>query len=51
MVAVAERFDRRAAGLLMARELEYLGKALSDPKRPLLALLAPRPGQKSGGNS
>ncbi|HYH82057.1 MAG TPA: phosphoglycerate kinase [Longimicrobium sp.] len=28
-----------AAGLLMARELEYLGGALEDPKRPFVAIL------------
>ncbi len=39
MVAVAERFDRRAAGYLMAKELEYFGKALSRPERPFIALL------------
>jgi 3-phosphoglycerate kinase len=39
MVAVAERFDRRAAGYLMAKELDYFGKALSSPGRPFVALL------------
>jgi phosphoglycerate kinase len=39
MVAVAELFDRRAAGFLMSKELEYFGKALSSPDRPFLALL------------
>jgi len=29
----------RAAGLLMARELEYFFKALNDPERPFLAIL------------
>lgn len=40
---VAESIRRRGgsavAGLLMARELEYLGTALSDPKRPFVAIL------------
>jgi len=39
MVALAERFDRRAAGFLMADEIEYFGKALSDPARPFDAVL------------
>jgi phosphoglycerate kinase len=39
MVGAAEKFERRAAGFLMSRELEYFGKALSAPVRPLLALL------------
>lgn len=30
---------QRAAGLLMARELEYFAKALENPKRPFLAIL------------
>lgn len=34
------RFVRQAAaGLLMEQELEYLGKALTDPERPFLAIL------------
>jgi phosphoglycerate kinase len=34
------RFVRQsAAGLLMERELEYLGKALSNPERPFVAVL------------
>jgi phosphoglycerate kinase len=39
MVAVAERFERRAAGFLMAKEIEYFGRALSSPERPFLAIL------------
>ncbi len=39
MVAVAELFDRRAAGFLMAKELEYFGRVLSSPARPFLAIL------------
>jgi len=39
MVALARHFDRRAAGLLMAKEIDYFGKALSDPARPFLAIL------------
>jgi phosphoglycerate kinase len=31
--------DEAAAGLLMARELEYLGKALEQPERPFVAVL------------
>jgi phosphoglycerate kinase len=39
MVAVAERFERRAAGFLLARELEYFGKALSEPALPFMTVL------------
>jgi 3-phosphoglycerate kinase len=39
MVAVAERFERRAAGFLMAKEIEYFGRALSAPERPFLTIL------------
>jgi phosphoglycerate kinase len=39
MVAVAERFQRRAAGFLMAREIEYFGRALAAPPHPFLAIL------------
>jgi 3-phosphoglycerate kinase len=39
MVGVAERFEKRAAGFLMMKELEYFDKALSSPAKPFLALL------------
>ena len=39
MVGVAEQFDRRAAGYLMAKELDYFGQALASPGRPFVALL------------
>jgi 3-phosphoglycerate kinase len=39
MVAVAERFQQRAAGFLMAKEIDYFGRALSSPARPFLAIL------------
>ena len=39
MVALAQRFPRRAAGFLLAREVEYLGRVLAAPERPFLALL------------
>jgi len=39
MVAVAEKFDRPAAGFLMAKELDYFARVLSDPARPFLAVL------------
>jgi phosphoglycerate kinase len=38
-VGVTAHFEQCAAGYLMARELQYLGRALDDPKRPFLALL------------
>ena len=31
--------DKNAAGLLMEKELEYLGKALSHPQKPFVAIL------------
>jgi len=39
MVAVAERFERRAAGFLMAREIDYFGRVLASPARPFLSIL------------
>jgi phosphoglycerate kinase len=39
VVAVAERFARRAAGRLMVREVEALGRLLGEPERPFAALL------------
>ena len=39
VVGAAEQFDRRAAGLLMERELDYLSEAVEDPKRPYVAVL------------
>jgi phosphoglycerate kinase len=38
-VGVAEHLRPAVAGLLMEKELEYLGGALSDPKRPFVAIL------------
>ena len=37
--AVASRFQDRAAGFLMEKEITYLGQALADPKRPFVAIL------------
>jgi phosphoglycerate kinase len=39
MVGVAERFEKRAAGFLMMKELQYFSRALSSPAKPFLALL------------
>ncbi len=36
---VAAHLKPAVAGLLMERELEYLGRALSNPKRPFIAIL------------
>jgi phosphoglycerate kinase len=36
---VGVNHSQRAAGLLLQKELAYFGKALSDPKRPFLAIL------------
>ena len=38
-VGVGEHFDVRAAGLLMEKELDALGKALDNPARPFIAIL------------
>jgi phosphoglycerate kinase len=38
-VGVAEHLRPAVAGLLMEKELEYLGGALADPKRPFIAIL------------
>jgi phosphoglycerate kinase len=38
-VGVGEYFDVRAAGFLMERELEALGRALENPARPFVAVL------------
>jgi 3-phosphoglycerate kinase len=39
MVAVARQFERRAAGYLMAKEIDYFGRALATPKRPFVTIL------------
>ena len=39
MVGVAERMPQRAMGFLLKKELDYLGKALEDPKRPFVAII------------
>lgn len=39
VVGVAELFERRAAGRLMAREVHALGKLLGEPDRPFVAIL------------
>ena len=36
---VARHVDRAAAGYLLAKEIEYFGKVLDNPARPLLAIL------------
>jgi phosphoglycerate kinase len=38
-VGITKFVDRSAAGFLMEKELEYLGKALEDPQRPFVAIL------------
>lgn len=38
-VGVAEHLQPAVAGLLMENELQYLGQALADPKRPFIAIL------------
>jgi phosphoglycerate kinase len=39
VVGVAERLPQKAAGRLMAREVEALGRLLGEPERPFAALL------------
>jgi phosphoglycerate kinase len=39
VVGITKFVAQAAAGLLMEQELSYLGKALSDPERPFLAIL------------
>jgi phosphoglycerate kinase len=36
---ITKFFERNAAGLLMEKELAYLGKALANPDRPFIAIL------------
>lgn len=38
-VGITKFVQKSAAGLLMQKELEYLGKALHDPQRPFVAIL------------
>src|SRR5262249_29181659 len=37
--AITRNFKRAAAGLLMEKELQYLGRALEKPERPFVAIL------------
>ncbi len=39
VAAIVPFFPRAAAGLLMEKELEYLGRVLTNPERPLVAIL------------
>jgi phosphoglycerate kinase len=39
VVGITRFVKQAAAGLLMEKELEYLGKAISDPARPLVAII------------
>ena len=36
---ITKHVERAAAGLLMEKELEYLGRAVTDPERPFVAIL------------
>jgi phosphoglycerate kinase len=38
-VGITKHVERSAAGLLMEKELEYLGRALDNPERPFVAIL------------
>jgi phosphoglycerate kinase len=39
VAVVTEFFDLAAAGFLLEKELEYLGRVLTEPKRPFVAIL------------
>ncbi|HSR53745.1 MAG TPA: phosphoglycerate kinase [Acidobacteriota bacterium] len=39
MVAVAESFEKRAAGFLLAKEIDYFQRVLDNPATPFLAIL------------
>jgi len=39
MVGAAEQFERRAAGFLMKKEIDYFNRVLSSPQQPFLAIL------------
>jgi len=39
MAVVTNHFQDRAAGFLLEKEIEYLGNAVTDPKRPFVAIL------------
>ena len=39
MVGVTKFFDQCAAGFLLQKEIEYLGKAVENPERPFVAIL------------
>jgi phosphoglycerate kinase len=38
-VGITKFVDKAAAGLLMQKELEYLGKAVTDPEKPFVAII------------
>src|SRR5215470_3875075 len=38
-VGITKFMDKAAAGLLMQKELEYLGKVVSNPEKPFLAII------------
>jgi phosphoglycerate kinase len=39
MAVVTKHFKENAAGFLLEKEIEYLGKALAEPKRPFVAII------------
>jgi phosphoglycerate kinase len=39
MVGMAKNFQKRAAGFLIEKELQFLGKLLKDPEQPFVAIL------------
>ena len=39
VAAICSRFDRPSAGLLMQREIDYLGRLLESPPKPYVAIL------------
>ena len=45
-VGITQFVQKAAAGLLMEKELQYLGKALHHPEQPFVAILGRRQGQR-----
>ncbi len=39
VVGVAQRVDEKGAGFLLSREVDYFGRAMDDPIRPLIAII------------
>ena len=44
-VGITKHVDKAAAGLLMQKELDYLGRVISNPEHPFVAILGERKSQ------